>query len=163
MIIAITATGDNKQAEVDSRFGRAAYFLIIDTDTKEFRVHNNQDGVNAANGAGTVAAQLLAEQGVSALYTGGRVGPKAAEVLNRAQISYYENISGTVQSVLDQVKQGPLAAAAGNTAEPGRDTMSAAPGQCVGAAPGTRRGLGRGGGRGLGRGQGRGGGGRGRC
>ena len=33
MKIAITAQGPELDAAVDPRFGRAAYFLIVDTDT----------------------------------------------------------------------------------------------------------------------------------
>ena len=107
MLIAITALENSLQSEIDPRFGRAAYYMIVNTETDEITVHNNSDGINASNGAGTGAVQTLSEYGVEALYTG-RVGPKAAEVLNQAKIPYYENITGTVQSVLDQLKGGKV-------------------------------------------------------
>ncbi len=105
MIIAITAMEKTLQAEIDPRFGRAAYYMIINTDTDKVTIHDNSDGINAANGAGTGAAQTLSEYGVKALYTG-RVGPKAADVLDKAGITYYENCRGSVQGVFDQVKAG---------------------------------------------------------
>ena len=153
MLIAITASGDSLQAEVDPRFGRAAYYMIVNTDTGDVKAHDNSDNIHAANGAGTGAAQTLSELGVAALYTG-RVGPKAAEVLNQAGIAYYENMTGTVAEVLEQLEQG---APVGATARPvDHLTPAAAPDR--NAVPRDRRGMGLGGGRGigLGRGMGRG-------
>ncbi len=155
MLIAITAVGDTLQAEVDPRFGRAAYYMVVNTETGEVKAHDNSDGINAANGAGTGAAQTLSELGVEALYTG-RVGPKAAAVLNQAGIPYYENISGTVAEVLEQLDQG-LPATAAATPGDNRTTAAGSP-SFRDAAPGAGQGMGGGRGQGLGRGMGMGGG-----
>jgi len=152
MLIAITAQGNSLQSEIDPRFGRAAYYLIINTETDEVTVHDNSDGINASNGAGTGAAQTLSEYGVEALYTGS-VGPKAADVLKQANIPYYENITGTVQGVLDQLKDGAIAQ---NISQPVNNVNSAAASQCAGALPGAGQGLGMGRGRGQGMGRGMG-------
>ena len=155
MLIAITAQGNSLQSEIDPRFGRAAYYMIVNTETDEVTVHDNNDGVNASNGAGTGAAQTLSEYGVEALYTG-RVGPKAADVLKQANIPYYENITGTVQGVIDQIKGGAVAQNISQPAEtqPVNNVNSAAAPQCAGALPGAGQGLGMG--RGCGQGMGRG-------
>jgi len=102
MIIAITSKESSLQSEIDPRFGRAAYFMIANTLTGEVYVHDNSKGIEASNGAGTGAAQLMAEYKVNLLYTG-VVGPKAADVLNKAGITYHENVTGTVEQVLDQL------------------------------------------------------------
>ena len=162
MLIAITAQGNSLQSEIDPRFGRAAYYLIINTETDEVNVHDNSDGINASNGAGTGAAQTLSEYGVEALYTGS-VGPKAADVLKQANIPYYENITGTVQGVLDQLKDGAVTQ---NISQSVNNVNSAAASQCAGALSGAGQGLGmgRGCGQGMGRGMGAGRGqGHGRC
>lgn len=99
MIIAITAKDASLQAEVDPRFGRATCFLIANTLTGEVYAHDNTEGINASNGAGTGAAQLMAEYQVNRLYTGS-VGPKAGEVLEKAGVKVFENISGIVEDVL---------------------------------------------------------------
>ena len=83
MIIAVTAQEGRIDSPVDPRFGRAAYFMIANTETMEVYGHDNSAGVGASNGAGTGAAQLLAEEKVNVLYTG-KVGPKAAEALEKA-------------------------------------------------------------------------------
>ena len=51
MKIAITSTGQTLDSQVDPRFGRAAYFIIVDTETMEFETIENQN-VNASGGAG---------------------------------------------------------------------------------------------------------------
>ncbi len=102
MIIAITAKEASLQSEVDPRFGRAAYFLIANSQTGEVYAHDNTEGIEASNGAGTGAAQLMAEYKVDVLYTG-HVGPKAAEVLDKAKITYHEHTEGTVEEVLAKI------------------------------------------------------------
>ncbi len=124
MIIAVTAKEASLQSEVDPRFGRAAYFLIANSQTGEVFVHDNSDGVNASNGAGTGASQLLAEYKVDVLYTG-HVGPKAAEVLDKAKITYNEHIEGTVEEVLAGIPQ-ESAPAAPEAAEIPVETVPAA-------------------------------------
>ena len=102
MIIAITSKERTLQSEIDPRFGRAAYFMIANTLTGEVYAHDNSKGIEAANGAGTGAAQLMAEYKINILYTG-VVGPKAADVLNKAGIKYVEKTTGTVEQILDQL------------------------------------------------------------
>jgi len=47
MKIAVTSTGTDLDFQVDPRFGRAAYILIIDSDTLDFDVLDNKENVNA--------------------------------------------------------------------------------------------------------------------
>ena len=164
MLIAITALENSVQSEIDPRFGRAAYYIIANTVTDEVTIHDNSDGTGASNGAGTGAAQTLSEYGVKALYTGS-VGPKAADVLQKANIPYYENFTGTVQNLIDQLKAGGApqnapqmdqntSAQAGN--QPAVNNAPAAAPQCPGALPGVGQGMGMGAGRGQGMGRGMG-------
>lgn len=99
MIVAVTAQEGRIDSPVDSRFGRAPFFMIANSDTMEVYAHDNSAGVNAGNGAGTGAAQLLAEEKVEVLYTG-KVGPKAADALEKAGIKVVEGATGTVEEVL---------------------------------------------------------------
>jgi len=104
MIIAVTAQQGRMDAQVDPRFGRAAFFMIANTDTMEVHAHDNADGVGASNGAGTGAAQMMSEQKVDVLYTG-KVGPKAADALEKAGIRVVEDATGTVEEVLVKAAQ----------------------------------------------------------
>lgn len=117
MIIAITAKEPSLESEVDPRFGRAAYFLIADSSTGDIYAHNNTEGTAAANGAGTSAAQLMAEHRVDRLFTGS-IGPKAAEVLEKAGIKVHENSGGTVEQVLSGLAREIQAEAEAATAVP---------------------------------------------
>lgn len=147
MLIAITATENSMQADIDPRFGRAAYYMIINTATDEIIAHNNSDGINASNGAGTGAAQTLSEYGVEALYTG-RVGPKAAAVLDQAKIPYHENITGTVHQVLEQIKTDTVTTAP----QPSNTVTPAKPGRGMGCGMGMGKGQRQGSGQGMGKG-----------
>lgn len=104
MIIAVTAQQGRMDAQVDPRFGRAAYIMIANTDTMEVFPYDNAGGVSAGNGAGTSAAQVMSEYRVDVLYTG-KVGPKAADALQKAGIRVVEDTEGTVEEVLVKALQ----------------------------------------------------------
>jgi len=107
MKIAVTAQEGRIDSPVDSRFGRAAFFMIADSETMKVYAHDNATGVEAGNGAGTSAVQLLAEEKVELLYTG-KVGPKAAEALEKAKINVIEETTGSVEEVLTAALQNLL-------------------------------------------------------
>ncbi len=58
MKIAVTSRGTDLDAQVDPRFGRAAYIIIVDSDTMEFKALDNKENVNALKGAGIQAATI---------------------------------------------------------------------------------------------------------
>jgi len=51
MAIAVTAQGRDLSAPIDPRFGRAKFFVIVDTETGEFSTADNTQNLNAAQGA----------------------------------------------------------------------------------------------------------------
>jgi len=57
--LAISAAGPNLSSPVDLRFGRARYLVIVDTDDRAVLPIDNQAGMNAAQGAGIQAAQIV--------------------------------------------------------------------------------------------------------
>ena len=116
--IAISSRGDNWDDPVDERFGRAAYFAIVDTRVVPpalVPVPNKQN-LQAAQGAGIQAAQNVADQGVTVLLTG-HVGPKAFTALNAAGIEIFTGISGTVKDALSAYLSGSLTKASGADVE----------------------------------------------
>ncbi|MCG6905658.1 MAG: NifB/NifX family molybdenum-iron cluster-binding protein [Desulfobacteraceae bacterium] len=151
MKIAISSTGRDLDAQVDTRFGRCLCFIVVDPATEGFEVLENTAAGNTG-GAGVQAAQIVANAGVKVVLTG-NLGPNAAQVLEAAGVQVHTGASGTVREVLQQHQGGGLQAAAGPTA--------AAPGggRPAAMAAGRGGGMGRGGGRGMGRGGGRRGGG----
>ena len=52
MVIAVTARGGDLEAAVDPRFGRAAVFVVLDTDTGTVRALDNREASGAGQGAG---------------------------------------------------------------------------------------------------------------
>ncbi len=165
MKIAVTSTGPSLDDSVEARFGRCAYFLIIDTDTMQYEAIENPN-IALGGGAGIQSAQLMSEKGVTTVLTG-NCGPNAFNVFGQASIQVIVGVSGVVRNAVEQFKTGALSSASGpsvashfgvNAATP----STTAPGQPMtgpmGQGQGSAMGLGIGGGRGMGRGKGRGGG-----
>jgi len=112
MKIVVTSTGGTLEAQVDSRLGRAAMFILYDTETKEFSVVDNSTSVAAAHGAGVTAGQTIADAGAEAVVTG-NAGPRAYQVLSAAGIKVYTGASGTVADAIKQFEEGTLQEAGG--------------------------------------------------
>jgi len=120
MKLCITSMGKTLESKIDERFGRAPYFLIVDTETKEFQAVGNP-AQTAGRGAGVVAAQMLSDMKVEALLTG-IVGPNAFEAMKAARIKVYEGASETdiAASALDKFTQGMYQEVSGPSGGPGR-------------------------------------------
>jgi predicted Fe-Mo cluster-binding NifX family protein len=112
MKIAISSLGETLDSPVDQRFGRARYFVLYDTDTEEWSVHDNKLNLEAAQGAGIQAGQLVAEIGAEAVITG-HCGPKAFATLHAGGVSVYTGASGMVKEALDAFSAGKLSKATG--------------------------------------------------
>ena len=106
MKIGISATNNTLDADVDPRFGRCPYFLIIETDTMNVETLINE-GTQASGGAGIQAAQQIANNGVEAVLTG-NVGPNAFQTLSAAGIKVYTGLMGSVRDAVQQWKNGEL-------------------------------------------------------
>lgn len=107
MKIAITTSGNDLAAPLDSRFGRAPKYLIYDLDANTFEMVDNEQNLNVAQGAGIQSAQNIARLGAKALITG-HCGPKAFRVLQAAGIKIYNTSAATVLEAIDQYHQGKL-------------------------------------------------------
>jgi len=130
MKICVSATANSIDAQVDPRFGRCSYFVIVDSENMQFEVIPNVAS-GAMDGAGTQAAQTIAGKGAKVLITG-NVGPNAFQALAAAGIKVVVSASGTVRQAVEKYKRGKLG-------ETGSATVSG------------HFGMGRGGGRGQGR------------
>lgn len=107
MKIILTATSPNIDSNVDPRFGRAAYLVIMDTETNEWKAHNNP-GVGAPGGAGIQVAQFVADQQAEAVLSGD-FGPNACDALRSAGIRMY--VYGdchTIREAVERFKAGWL-------------------------------------------------------
>ena len=149
MKIAVTSTGPTLDDNVEARFGRCAYFLIIDTDTMQYEAIENPN-IALGGGAGIQSAQLMSEKGVTTILTG-NCGPNAFNVFGQAGIQVIVGVSGLVRNAVEQFETGALSNAS-------RPNVASHFG--MGDGRGMGRGMGRGGGMGrcMGRGMGGGGG-----
>lgn len=116
MKVIATACGGTVSDRVDPRFGRAAQFLQLDTETGKVTVHDNRQNLNAAQGAGIQAAETVVRLEAGAVITG-NVGPKAFRVLSAAGIKVYLAPEGTVQEAFDRLTKGELKEAQGSNVE----------------------------------------------
>ena len=110
MKIAISSTGNSLESPVDQRFGRAAGFIIADTDTLEFKFVENLQNLNSPSGAGIQTAQIIADLKVDAVLTG-NCGPKAFSALSAAGIKVYLGASGLVVESIEKFKNNGLSLA----------------------------------------------------
>ena len=111
MKIAITSRGETLNSEVDPRFGRAASFIIIDTETMDFSVIENSN-VAAAGGAGISSAKTVIDASTEAVLTG-NCGPNAERTLSAAGVKLYTGAAGTVSEAVELFKNGKLTQANG--------------------------------------------------
>jgi predicted Fe-Mo cluster-binding NifX family protein len=103
MKIAFTTSGNDLDAPLDSRFGRAPKFIIYDLESGAFEVIHNEKNMNAAQGAGIQAAETVVRLGVSCVMTG-HCGPKAFRVLSAAGVKVYSVDAATVSEALDRFR-----------------------------------------------------------
>lgn len=107
MKVAITARGTTLDSEVDPRFGRAPYILIVDSDTLECEAMDNSGNANAFQGAGIQAAVAVSDKGAEVLMTG-YCGPKAFATLQAAGIKVVDEVSGVVREAVAALAEGKV-------------------------------------------------------
>jgi predicted Fe-Mo cluster-binding NifX family protein len=107
----VSCAGTTRTEPVESRFGRARYFLVVDTATDSLDVIENLQNRNAAQGAGIQSAQAVVSAGATALVTG-HCGPKAFKVLQAAGVAVHLVDACTVDEALRRLAAGELPATA---------------------------------------------------
>ncbi|MBW7863518.1 MAG: NifB/NifX family molybdenum-iron cluster-binding protein [Candidatus Hydrogenedentes bacterium] len=107
MKIIVSASGNSPDALVDPRFGRAAWFILIDSETGAFQAHENTQNLNAAQGAGIQAAQTVSRLGADIVITG-HCGPKAFKTLSAAGVKVFLSADGSVTEAVEAFKSGTL-------------------------------------------------------
>ena len=105
MKLAVTSQGPGLDDPVDPRFGRAAYILIVDADTRVFEVIDNRANKDAFKGAGIQAAASICDHGAQVLLTG-FCGPNAFKTLNAAGVKVVNDTEGTVRKAVETFKAG---------------------------------------------------------
>ena len=106
MKMCLTAVAGGLDAQVDQRFGRCPYFVIVDSETMKVEAIPNP-ALDSMTGAGINAAQVVAGKGVDVVITG-NVGPNAFQALSAAGIKVVIGAFGTVREVVEKYRRGEL-------------------------------------------------------
>ncbi len=108
MKIGISSTGNDLESEVDVRFGRCPYFVIVEIKDKEIKgvkaIENTAAG--QAGVAGITAAQIVANEKVEAVISV-NMGPRAFDVFQQLGIDIYQG-EGKIKDVVEQFIKGKL-------------------------------------------------------
>jgi len=153
MKIAFSSTGTDLDSEIDPRFGRCAYFLIVNPDDMTFEAIENES-MSLGGGAGIQSGQFIASKGANVVITG-NVGPNASRTLNAAGVDVIVGVSGPIREAIERYKRGELSPT--NQANvPDHFGMGGGQSPYPGGGMGMGRGMGMGMGGGMGMGQGMG-------
>ncbi|MBW1695760.1 MAG: NifB/NifX family molybdenum-iron cluster-binding protein [Deltaproteobacteria bacterium] len=106
MKVAVSATEKDLNAEIDQRFGRCPYFIVVDTDDMSFEAFENES-MRLGGGAGIQSAQFVASKGARVVITG-NIGPNAMSTLSAAGIKVVTGQTGTVRKAIEGYKEGKL-------------------------------------------------------
>lgn len=105
MKIAVSANGPDVEAQVSPQFGRAPFFLLVDSDTMEWEVISNEHSLQMPHGAGIQAAAQVARCHAGTILTG-HCGPKAFHTLQAAGIKVIVGVEGVVRDAVQKYCQG---------------------------------------------------------
>jgi len=117
MRIAITAMGADADSEMDPRFGRAHYIVIVDPNATVLEVVDNARNINAMSGAGIQTAKIMADKKVDVLMTG-HCGPNAFRALQAAGVKVVVEQSGTVKDAVGRLNRNEVSFADKPDVEP---------------------------------------------
>ncbi len=107
MKVAVTSLGETIESPVDRRFGRARYFILVDTDSEDWSVYDNRQNYRAESQAGIQSAQRIIGLGAEVVITG-HCGPKAFAKLLAGQVDIYQDAEGNVRNALKAFQDGKL-------------------------------------------------------
>jgi len=107
MKVAVTAQGKDVNSQIDPRFGRTKFIIVVDTETGDSETQDNTVNLNAIQGAGIQTGQNIANLDVDTVITG-NVGPNAFRTLSAAKVKVFLSENQTVQEAIDSLKTGKL-------------------------------------------------------
>ncbi len=108
MKIAVSSTGKDLESEVDVRFGRCPYFVVVEIKDKKIKDTKTIENTAAMQfgGAGVTSSQLVANEKIDAVITT-NLGPRAFQVLSQLGIKIYKG-QGKIKDVIRQFINGKL-------------------------------------------------------
>ena len=106
MKVAVSSSGTQLDSQIDPRFGRCAYFVIVNTDDMSFEAFDNE-GIALGGGAGIQSSQFVASKGARAIITG-NIGPNAVQALSAAGVEIFIGQSGSVRDAVERYRRGDI-------------------------------------------------------
>ena len=107
MKIAIASKGKGWGSQIDDHFGRAHWFVLVDSEDEQFSVCGNSDGRDTPYTAGMQTAGTLLSLGVKAVIAA-NIGSKALATLQAAGVPVYRCRNHTVRQALEHFRRGAL-------------------------------------------------------
>ncbi len=108
MKIVVTTQGTTPDSLVETRFGRSIYFLLFDSDSKQWEpVTILNEAAQAADDAGIQAAQEVARLGAHAVVAN-HCGRKAFKALDDARVKIYPARGLTAAEAVEELLGGDL-------------------------------------------------------
>jgi predicted Fe-Mo cluster-binding NifX family protein len=153
MKVAVSSSAKYLYSRIDQRFGRCAYFLMVETDDMSFEVFDNESA-GLSGGAGIQSAQFVISKGAKAVITG-NCGPNAVKTLSAAGVTVFLGITGTIKEAVEKYKSGNLVSADKANVSESSGLTAKGLGSGMGTGGGMETGRGMGMGRRLGRSGGR--------
>jgi len=151
MKVAVSSSGTHLDSQIDPRFGRCAYFVIVNTDDMSFEAFDNE-GIALGGGAGIQSSQFVASKGAGAIITG-NIGPNAVQALSAAGVEIFIGQSGSVREAVERYRRGDIKPEGSPNVTDHYGMGGGVSG--MGRMSGMGRSMGRGMGRGMGKGMGR--------
>ena len=124
MKLGIPSSGTDLNDEIDSRFGRCEYFIVVETETMDIEGMENPFK-SASQAAGIRAVEFLAKKGVEMVITT-NLGPNAEGTLRQAGIGIVTGVTGRIEEIVKDFKNGNLKIQ--DTVQTGRISAKSPPG-----------------------------------
>ena len=105
MKIVISSTGRDRESTIDATFGRARFFLIVDTKTKKVKVIENK-AKDRPSGVGITAVNTVENEGIDAVITAD-IGPLVFETFEQGGVKIYK-AEGKINDAIRLFEEGKL-------------------------------------------------------
>ncbi len=105
MRIVISATGRDTESNIDTTFGRAPFFLIVDTKIKEMKVIKNK-ARDRRNKVGITAAKIVEREGINDVITTD-IGPLTFKTFKKSGVKVYK-AEGKINDAIHLYEEGKL-------------------------------------------------------
>jgi predicted Fe-Mo cluster-binding NifX family protein len=149
MKVAVSSSGTNLDSQIDPRFGRCTYFIIVNTDDMNFEAFDNE-AIALGGGAGIQSSQFVVSKGAEAVITG-NVGPNAVQTLSAAGVEIFLGQTGSVREAVERYRKGDIKPQGSPNVDNHYGLGGGASGMGRMSGMGRSMGMGRGMGKGMGR------------